>query len=294
MMQKEDFEYFDLREGRRDSDIGLLFPDWEGDQEVIAIFSPHDDDAALGAGYLILAAAANGAKTHVFIVCDGCAGYSTVEGKDSIVERRRKETIEAYAVMGIGAEDITRLDYPDFSVLPYVGWKFPDGREGSFATTIPAMRKLGVTRLLVPNGYREHIDHEASNRIASYDGPQVGDAILADWGAGEPIQTFLEYAVWGDFSPEDALTRTTGSSIRANRAILANPQAEETVAEALGKFESQQQVIADLLKIRQARRCEGGVIELFLDFDPRPALDYEPYKEYIRLIERGKVVGFGK
>ena len=115
--------YYDLRAGTRSRDISLLFPGWKAGDEQVAIVSPHDDDAALGAGYLTLAAQEAGGRVWVLICCDGSGGYSTPEEKDTIVAVRRQETVAAHKELGIPAERIVRLDAPDFSLLSRLGWK---------------------------------------------------------------------------------------------------------------------------------------------------------------------------
>ena len=263
----------------------LLFPGWAGPAERVGILCPHDDDGILGAGYAALAALANGAQVHVIIFCNGQAGYSTPEAREGIVERRRAEAVAAYRRLGVSATHIHRFDYPDFSLAPCVGWLLPWGGEGTMGRHLRLLRQLGITRLLVPNGYREHLDHDATYRIGTFDGPQVGDAILADWGMASPIRSMLQYAVWGDLSPEDALVQGHSPSLRANRALLASAAVEELVQEALRAFGSQARVIEGLLAARQARRHDERWLEVYLAFDARPALDYRPYHSAIQQIE---------
>jgi len=280
--QAEPFAYIDLRRRVRSDQIDLLFPGWQGEDERVLVLCPHDDDGVLGAGYALLAALANGAAVHVAIFCDGWAGYSRPEDEAAIVARRRQETLAAYAALGIAEGRIHRFDYPDFSVWPWLGWKLPGGQEGTTGRTLPVLRRLRPTRLLVPNGYREHIDHEATFRVGAYDGPQVGDAILAKLGLADPIRSFLQYAVWGDFSPEDALTAGAPLDLRANRAILAPRAVEEQIGQAITLFASQSQVISGVLAARQRNRVRREhALELYLAFDPRPPLDYEPYHRLI-------------
>jgi len=277
LFRPEDFRYYDLRRRQGGTSIELLFPGWQAGDERVAIFSPHDDDAALGAGYLLLAALANGAQGFVCIFCDGWAGYSHPEEAGTIVATRAQETRSAYAELGLDEEHIIRLDYGDFSVLPYIGWHLDSGRLGTIARVVPLLRKLRITRLVIPNGYREHIDHEAVHRIGAYDGPQVGDAILAEYGRAEPVRSFLQYAVWADLSPEDALLWGQDVRIRANRAIVAAPAVEEAVMSAVRRWRSQGQVIEGLVAARAGRKRRDGWLELYLAFDPRPILDYAPY-----------------
>jgi len=286
VITKADFCYYDLGNNLRCSDISLLFPNWKDGDERVAIFCPHDDDGILGAGYSLLAAKANSAEVYIFIFCDGRAGYSTPEEKATIVLRRIKESTAAYESLGINRDDIIRFNYADFSVPPYIGWYLPSGGEGTFSKTIPIMRKLRITRLVIPNGYREHIDHEGVFRIAAYDGPQIGDKILAEWGDADPLRSMIQYAVWGDLSPEDALVTGRDTSLRANKVIKANFNVEQAIAEALNKFESQQKVIEMLLKARVERKHRDGMIEVYLAFDPRPSLDYTPYHRAIGVIDK--------
>lgn len=282
-----DFSYYDFRRRIKSQNINALFPGWEAGKERVVVFSPHDDDAILGAGYLLQSIAANGGEPFVFIFCNGNAGYSSPEDREVIVEKRKEEAKAAYAILGLSDENVIRFDYPDFSVSPYMGWLLPWGGEGTFAQTLRYLRRIEVTRLVIPNRYREHIDHEAVGRIGAFDGPQVGDEVVVDWGRPCPIRSFLEYAVWGDFSPEDALISGMKPLVRANRAIKAPGAAEAVVIRALEKFVSQQRIIARLLEARRARQCGEGFIELYIDFDPRPSLNYEPYKDLIAEIERG-------
>lgn len=269
--------FYDLRAGRGSRDIDLLFPGWSpGDERILAL-SPHDDDALLGAGYAMAAVQANGGVVHLAICCDGSAGYSRVEDRDTIVETRRQESLAAYEVMGIPAGRVHYLGYPDFSLIGHLGWKLPTGRLGTLQPFVTLLRRIRVTRLLVPNGYREHLDHEAAYDLGRYDGPQAGDPIGIDWGAPTAIRSTLQYAVWADLSPEDALVSGAPTSIRANRALVAPYALEERIAEALAAWRSQQQIIAGLLEQRRERDCGGGMVELYLALDPRPKLDYAPY-----------------
>ena len=95
------FTYYDLRARRGTRDINTLFPQWQAGNERLLVLSPHDDDALFGTGYAMLAAQANGSVVHVAVCCDGSAGYSRVEDRDSIVEVRRAESTRAYGRLGL-------------------------------------------------------------------------------------------------------------------------------------------------------------------------------------------------
>jgi LmbE family N-acetylglucosaminyl deacetylase len=286
----EIFSYFDLWQGNLSKDIDALFPNWQRRNERILVISPHDDDAVIGTGYLILAALANQAGVSILIICDGRYGYSSREDKETIIERRREETILAYQDLGVEEDHIHRLDYPDFSAWSFLGWHHPGGLTGSTAQLLPLIRSIAPTRLVLPNPYREHQDHEAAFRMGAYDGPQVGDSILAEIGIVEPVRSYLQYSVWADFDPMLALAQNIPAEIRANRAILAPEMVENQLAGSIRRFASQKQVIQKLLEDRSNQRIRAGMgIELYLSFDPRPKMDYTPYHNRISEILRGPI-----
>ncbi|HUT55002.1 MAG TPA: PIG-L family deacetylase [bacterium] len=265
------YEYYDLDRRRKSPNLDLIFPGFRPEQETVAVISPHDDDALLGAGYLVQAVLAAGARVRIMIVCDGSAGYSRIEHKPGIVERRKEEARAAYRSLGILPGDLAWLGLPDFSAIHYLGWRLPGGGEGLFARAVPLLREWRATRLVIPNGHREHIDHTAAHLAGMFFGPQAGDAVLADWGPAAAITTTLIYSVWADLPPRP------GPGLRANRAIMAPATAERAVMEALNMFRSQAEVIAGLVKAREGRLRGARALELFREVDPRPRLDYAPY-----------------
>lgn len=284
-LEKRLFRYYDLWAGTSTEQIDLLFPKWQEKDERLLVISPHDDDGVIGAGYLILAAQANGADVFVLVVCNGCFGYSRVEDQETIVERRQGETLRAYQQLGISQDHIFRLDYPDFSAWAQLGWHHPGGFTGSTSHLMSILRSIAPTRLVLPNGYREHQDHEAAFRMGMYDGPQTGDAILAELGLAEAVRSYLQYSVWADFDPLEALSAGDDSGLRANRAIQADRVIETAVCAAVLEFQSQEQVIQDLTRRREASRIRDGMgIELYLTIDPRPVLDFNPYHQRIHQI----------
>lgn len=262
--------------------IETIFPMWEPSKERVCVMSPHDDDAIIGAGYAMKAAARNGAGVYVMIFCCGNAGYSVPEQKEQIVELRKEETFHAYKKIGIERENIVYIDYPDFSAFQNLGWTLNSGKEGSFKEIVTLLRKLKITRLLVPNHYREHIDHTAVHMMGAYDAPQAGDPIVADWGCPTGIRSVLEYSVWADLSPEDAVVNGRSTSLRANRAIRVPEDIEKQICEGILQYRSQGEIIKGLIAQRAERsNGQGQYIEVYLNFDPRPKLDYKPYLEAI-------------
>ncbi len=277
------YRFFDFERNLSTEEISLLFPGWVKGSERIVVFSPHDDDALIGCGYALSAALDEGASVYILIFCNGSAGYSTLEQRDKITTIRREETVKAYNCLGIPAENIIRFDLEDFSVHPRLGWKLPHGEEGVFAGVVRTLRKLAATRTLIPNGYREHFDHEAVFKSAAYDTIQAGDPILANLGQAEPVRSILQYSVWADFDPENLLLFKHG--LRADKAVSVSETIERKVREALQCFDSQQEIIKTLILDRENRWCEEGYIELYARFEARPKLDFNPYLSLIRRIQ---------
>ncbi len=269
-------------ETKRYGGLEILFPGWDGGNERLLVCSPHDDDAIIGAGYAMRAALDDGAEVHIIIVCSGNCGYSTPDQKATIVETRRKETLECYKAFGIPEENIIFMGYSDFSALNYIGWNIGPGREGHFRRSVTEIRKRRITRMLVPNHYHEHVDHIAAYMMGAYDAPQVGDAHTVDWAEPHAVISTAQYSVWAELDPEDALLHHRDPKLRGDTVLIANGEVEREVQEGLEKFVSQTEIIADLMIQRKMRRlADGRYIEVYLRIDPRPKLDFEPYKRFI-------------
>ena len=118
--------------------------------------------------------------------------------------------------------------------------------------------------------------------MAMYDAPQAGDAHSVDWADPYPVRSTAQYSVWAELDPEDALVAGRDTSLRADTVLIASPEVEEKVFEGLKEYVSQQAIIADLLEQRKARKLpDGRFIEVYRRFDPRPKLDFEPYKRLL-------------
>ena len=275
------YQFCDV-ETRKFGGLETLFPGWDGKNERLCVYSPHDDDAILGAGYVMRAALDDGADVHIIFACNGNCGYSTPEEKDTIVEVRRRETLNCYKAFGIPEENVVFLDISDFSALSYIGWNIAPGREGHFRTTMKELRERKITRILAPNHYHEHVDHIATYMMAAYDAPQAGDSHTVDWAAPYTVKSTAQYSVWAELDPEDALIKGRNAALRANTIAIASPEVEEWVCAGIGQYVSQEEIIAGLVNQRKARQLpDGRFIEVYLRFDPRPQLDFSPYKKFL-------------
>lgn len=276
-----DFTYCNTDSKEVTKDINLLFPDF-GKDEVLAVMSPHDDDAIIGAGYAMLAAQKAGADVYVVIFCRGDAGYSTVEEKETIEAVRCKETFDCYARLGIPADHILRMNFPDFSAIGNWGWEKADGKPGDMPVILRFLREKKVTRVMIPNHYHEHIDHVATYLMSSYDVPQAGDMALVDHGTPHAVRSTLQYSVWADFDPEDAMVNGRPSCLRANRILAVSADVEEKIDDAIAAYVSQELIIKNLVASRVERKtAKGTFVEPYIAFDCRPKINLKPYINWV-------------
>ncbi len=265
-------EFIDFSSLRRSPSLDLIFPGWVKGENV-AFYSPHDDDVALGAGYLVQAVIENGGTPHIIIFCRGDAGYSTPEEKETIVATRKKEAVKAYAALGVKRGHIVFFDIPDFSLMPSVGRK-ENGKKAVFESLIKFLREKKISRVVFSSGHYEHWDHTAAFYQGIYTSPQSGDPILADLGKPYPVISYLAYSVWADFEPHPSRRR----GIRADKAILAGAGHEALVMKALTSFVSQGKIMLNTVAIhRNRRRTAGGYLELYKNIELRVPIDFRPY-----------------
>lgn len=277
------YTYYDTNTGKVSSDIDLIFPGFgKSEKEVLAVMSPHDDDAVIGAGYAMLAAKEAGADVYVVIFCRGDAGYSTVEEKDTIEVVREKETYDCYARMGIPADHILRMNFPDFSAIGHIGWEKADGESGDMPVILRFLREKKVTRVMIPNHYHEHIDHLATYLMTSFDVPQAGDAALVDNGTPHKVLSTLQYSVWADFDPEDSLVAGRTGGVRANRILAVSADVEKEIDVAIEAYVSQDKIIEGLVNSRKERETKDGrFVEPYIIFDCRPKINLMPYVNWV-------------
>jgi LmbE family N-acetylglucosaminyl deacetylase len=105
---QEKFEFVRLvgNERRIGSKLADVSRHWQGKSERFLIVSPHDDDAALGAGLLIQLAKRERVPVHIVIVTDGSQGYCSAKEKNTITEIRRDESFECYQNLGVPKKNI--------------------------------------------------------------------------------------------------------------------------------------------------------------------------------------------
>jgi len=144
----------------------------------LLVLAPHPDDETLGCGATVARVRAAGGSVTVVVATDGRrSSASTVLGPQRLAELRAAELRAACQLLGVPAEDVLQLGYPD----------------GTLAGCRPrlAARLAGVLAerrpdiVLVPCAQDDHPDHQALHEAA----------VRAVRGRPDPCLV-LGYPVW--------------------------------------------------------------------------------------------------
>ncbi len=237
----------------------------EGTQPRLLFVSPHDDDAAIGAGMAIKLAIEAGAWVDVAIVTDGRMGYLSRLQRDSIVQTRRTETEHAYMRLGVQRRNIHWLGFPDGDTWRYIGRrKSQPGDLGVYKGHTGLQNALtAVLRLARPHVVFSpclqdiHPDHKAVNMELLI---SIFHATSGIWSElGSPIRR-PELFEWPTYM------RPHGEPVVG---LFGSKDVFEAKLDAIAKWESQTEIIAQLIDTQRA----AGPVEFFW----KPALDvYDP------------------
>lgn len=170
--------------------------------------SPHDDDLCIGAGLLMQAAVRQGAQVHVLIVTDGCMGYCRLEDREQIIQIRRDETLESFALLGIPSSQVHYIGYPDGGLVPLIGRRKARSGEEAIAGYVGLqnaltyhLRQLRPTRVYVPTHTDLHPDHRITHselmisvfHAAGAIWPELGEPLAAPPSVGE-LAVYCDFA----------------------------------------------------------------------------------------------------
>ncbi|MBA2415148.1 MAG: PIG-L family deacetylase [Geodermatophilaceae bacterium] len=153
----------------------------------VVLLAPHPDDEILGAGGLLRLLSARGATVEVVAITDGEASHpdSGSLTPERLAVLRRKESLAALGVLGLGAATVHRLGVGDGAVT---------GEERTVAAAIDALlagASAGTWCVSTWDG-DGHPDHEAVGRVARAVSHRYGVRLLM-----YPIWTW-HWAVPGD------------------------------------------------------------------------------------------------
>ncbi|MBA3846379.1 MAG: PIG-L family deacetylase [Planctomycetes bacterium] len=209
------------------------------------VVAPHDDDAVLGMGLAIVAATAGGVQVDVAIVSDGRMGYGTAAERDGIVARRAVETRDSLTRVGVPAERVHWLGFPD-SDLPKHQGATADGGIARALTRV--MRQVRPDAVFAPTSADLHPDHRVVASECDIAVFHAAGEIWLELGAQlERVPARWDYAVYCPF-PEAPTLLARGDEV----AFAAKVAAVEA-------YVSQRQIASLIASMRAA-----GPLETYL------------------------------
>jgi len=279
-MQRDEFEFVRLvgNERRVGPDLSSVSRHWQADKEHFLIVSPHDDDAALGAGLLIQLAKREKVPVYILIVTDGSMGYCSIEQKETIADIRRKESFECYQSLGVPEKNIIWLGFPDCRLSSYRG-RTPvqtneppaiNGFTGLQNAFTYYLRKIKPTQSFLPTGNDLHPDHQivyeefliSLFHTAGNIWPELGKPL-------NKIPYVNAYAVYCDFAGSPTLRMHAPISYLENKL------------KAISAFRSQKQISS---LIENVRHCGPEEYIQAIDFKLYHPADYRNMFEEKRAI----------
>ena len=243
------FQYTRLERGEklRTTDLSELLNDNDLAAQSWLFVSPHDDDLCIGSGLLMQAAVMAGVDVQVLVVTDGSLGYCTQEQQADIVTIRQEETLHSFDELGISADHVHYMNFPDCGLLEYQGRRPARDEPQSIAGYIGLqnsftyyLRKFRPTRVFVPTHTDLHPDHRYAHSELMVSLFHSTGAIWPELGAPLiELPEVYELAIYCDFSTSP------------NIEIIGNEDMFERKLNSIEAYQSQLQIDA-LMKIARA------------------------------------------
>lgn len=154
----------------------------------ILVIAPHQDDETLGCGGLLATASRLGLKPRVAYLTDGAASHTGSPSwtHERLAGARRREALEALAVLGVAEPAVRFLDWPDARPLT----AGQPAYERSLAGLLAWAGTFQPRSLWAPWRAEEHCDHVAAAAVATD---------LTNRLAPPPVH--MDYLVWGWSKP---------------------------------------------------------------------------------------------
>lgn len=143
------------------------------------VFAPHQDDETLGCGGLIAHKRARGVPVTVVFLTDGHTSHARYLEPGELAHRRRVEALAACGQLGVPADQVRFLDFPDGALGEHV--------DAAAARVADVLREHPGYLLLAPYAGDTTADHRAT--LAAV----LGAVARLEAGG---TRVLLEYPVW--------------------------------------------------------------------------------------------------
>lgn len=141
------------------------------------VFAPHQDDETLGCGGTIILKRQAGTPVTVVFMTDGSTSHRRFMRADELSRLRKQEAIEAAVILGLAANDVCFLDFPDGELGRF--------HDAAVAKAHVLLDHLKPDEVFVPYRADGTPDHEATYKIVLEAARKAGRAVR-----------FYEYPVW--------------------------------------------------------------------------------------------------
>ena len=254
-MTRQGFEYIRLvgSERRVGPTLESVSRHWQKEKEAFLFISPHDDDAVIGGGLLMLSALKNKVPVYIAIVTDGSQGYCSKQEESTISEIRKKEAFASCKKLGIKRKNVHWLGFPDCNLSAYQGRR--KAQPGDAVTTqgytglqnsfTELLRKVRPTQVFLPTSSDLHPDHRLVHAEMLISCFHASGAIWPE--LGKPIGSIPhihEIAVYCNFPAHPQLR------------LKAPMEALKIKLDSILEFQSQKQIKSLVRLVRQAGPVE--------------------------------------
>ena len=182
---------------------------------------------------------AEGANVHALVVTDGRMGYCRAELRDTIAKVRAAEARDSFRMLGLPADRLRQLDYPDGGLGAYCGRSLaPADAPGAFAGAVGlqnafthCLRQVRPNRVFLATSEDLHPDHRIVHEemlISLFHAqgaiwPELGEPIAA-------VPAVYEYAVYSDFSaPPQIRVEAPDAMLQAKLAAIRAYASQEQI-----------------------------------------------------------------
>lgn len=218
---------------------------------------PHDDDLVLGMGLLTAAATQRGIALHVAVATDGSLGYVRPEQRAGLRLTREQELRDACAVLGVGAERVHALGFPDGSLIAHQGCRDAEQPDTFAQRLVTLLRFIQPGCVFVCTPDDVHPDHRVTAQESEIACVWASSKIWLERGEPCPEPARFHYAVYAPFSGPPEL------EIEGDEALF-----EKKLA-ALRCFASQGVIEPMVERLRAAGPYEYFKRARQLAYDPR-------------------------
>lgn len=141
------------------------------------VFSPHPDDETLGCGGTIISKRQRAAEVDVVFMTDGSGSHPGLISGEDLGRQRQREGLAATASLGVDAQHVTCLGFPDGGLAQH--------HDQAVLRATELLRQKRPSQVFVPFSKHEHPDHSETQVV-------VREALAK---AGTPT-LLCEYPIW--------------------------------------------------------------------------------------------------